>query len=69
MKRGFVMVFLAIADADVIFPAFADEHIKNFRWYWFSRGVDIRRNGQVLNNRGIPQYDKTYDQVAREYGR
>lgn len=64
------MVMLAISsDAVHLFPALQDEHIKNFRWYWFMRGVDIRRNGQVMNARGLPQYGKSYEQVAKEYGR
>lgn len=46
-----------------------DEQAITFRWYWFSRGVDIRRNGQVFNNRGIPQHGKSYEQIAKEYGR
>ncbi len=46
-----------------------DEHAISFRWYWFSRGVDIRRNGQVFNNRGIVQYGKSYSEIAKEYGR
>lgn len=56
------------ASTQILFPANADEHCKAFRWYWFIRGVDIRRNC-VYNNRGVPQYGKSYEEVAREYGR
>lgn len=44
-----------------------DEHIKAFRWYWFRRGVEIKTNGQIFDNRGKAHYCKSYEQVAREY--
>lgn len=46
-----------------------DKHAQAFRLYWHMRGVDVRVNGQVFNLRGVPQYGKSYEQVAREYGR
>ncbi len=52
---------------DILCPH--DEHAISFRWHWFNRGVDIRRNGQVFNLRGIAQYGKSYEQIAKEYGR
>lgn len=46
-----------------------DKHAQAFRLYWHMRGVDVRVNGQVFNARGVPQYGKSLEQVAREYGR
>jgi hypothetical protein len=46
-----------------------DEHTKAFRWYWFTRGVEIKTNGQIFDARGKAYYGKSYEQVAREYRR
>ena len=49
--------------------AHQNEHIKAFRWYWFTRGVEIKTNGQIFDARGKAYYGKSYEQVAREYRR
>lgn len=66
-----VMVLAAIGPTEIFISALCpqDKHVQAFRWYWYSRGIDIRRNGQVFNARGEPQYGKTYEEAAREYGR
>ncbi len=66
--KGCKMIYVFTGPLELVFPASQDEHIKLFRWYWFMRGVDIRRNC-IYNNRGVPQYGKSYEQVAKEYGR
>ena len=43
------------------------EHMKAWRWYWYTRGLTIRVNGQVFNAHGKPCYG-TLEQAAREYG-
>lgn len=46
-----------------------DKHMQAFRLHWHMRGVEIKTNGQVFNLRGVPQYGKSLEQMAREYGR
>jgi hypothetical protein len=46
-----------------------DEHTKAFRWYWFTRGVEIKTNGQIKDARGKYYVGVSYEQVAREYAR
>lgn len=29
-----------------------DEHVKAFRWFWYCRGIDIRKNGRRYSTRG-----------------
>lgn len=29
-----------------------DEHVKAWRWHWFVRGIDIRRDGRRYSARG-----------------
>lgn len=62
--------YAIIAPTEVFVDAWCqqDKHAQEFRFYWRMRGVDIRRNGQIFNLRGIPQHGKSYEQVAKEYG-
>ena len=64
------MSVLAIASTEIFVDAWCqqDSHVKAFRWYWHSRGVDVRRNG-VYSLRGVRQLGKSFEQVAKEYGR
>ena len=65
------MVTVLIGSTELFVDALCpqDKHIQAFRFYWHMRGVDIRRNGQVFNLRGVVQHGKSYEQVAKEYGR
>lgn len=43
------MTFVAIGPTDLFVSAWCqqDEHVKLWRWHWFTKGIEIRRGAHV----------------------
>ena len=35
------------------------EHVKDFRWFWYCRGVDVRKDGRRYDLRGNPMPERS----------
>lgn len=47
-----VRVLLAPTEFFIDLLCQKDEHVKSFRWFWYCRGVDVRKNGRRYDLRG-----------------